>query len=222
MLRALLALVVFVRDTAAQLGQLLALPLSAPERLLWDRARVADFRGGDRRAFALIYEAYAGLLYARVLLPALRQPALAEDALADTFERAHGSLRSVSIADRSLFFWLARIARNRALDMHRRKQTERRSEDALQAHAAHALLPEPDPESALGLRDETELNVRRIDTALARLNPRYRRAVELRLLEEQPREICAQTLEVTVPTFDVLLLRALRALRRLMHGAGEP
>jgi RNA polymerase sigma-70 factor (ECF subfamily) len=217
MLRALLAqLVVLVRDTAGRLSELLALPLSAPERLEWERARLTDFRRGDKSAFALIYEAYAGLLYARVLLPALRQPALAEDALADTFERAHAGLGSVAITDRSVFFWLARIAKNRALDMLRRKQTERRAGDALEAHKESTLLPEPDPESALSLRDETERNAQRIDAALAGINPRYKRAIELRILQEQPREICAQLLEVTVPTFDVLLLRALRAMRQRM------
>ena len=48
---------------------------------------------------------------------------------------------------------------------------------------------------------------------LSRINPRYRRAIELRFFEEQPREACAQALDVQIGTFDVVLLRALRAFR---------
>ena len=49
---------------------------------------------------------------------------------------------------------------------------------------------------------------------LQALNPRYRRAIELRFLEEHPRERCAQLMEVKLGTFDVVLLRALRAFRK--------
>jgi RNA polymerase sigma-70 factor (ECF subfamily) len=49
---------------------------------------------------------------------------------------------------------------------------------------------------------------------LDKLNPRYRQAVTLRILEERSREQCAATLSVTVATFDVLLLRALRSFRK--------
>jgi DNA-directed RNA polymerase specialized sigma24 family protein len=44
--------------------------------------------------------------------------------------------------------------------------------------------------------------------------PRYRRAIELRLLEDLPRADCADRMEITIGNFDVLLLRALRAFRQ--------
>jgi RNA polymerase sigma-70 factor (ECF subfamily) len=46
------------------------------------------------------------------------------------------------------------------------------------------------------------------------LNARYRRAIELRFVEEFSREECAAALDVKIGTFDVLLLRALRAFRK--------
>jgi RNA polymerase sigma-70 factor (ECF subfamily) len=52
-----------------------------------------------------------------------------------------------------------------------------------------------------------------VGAVLGAINPRYRRALELRFLEERPRTECAQALAVTLGTFDVLLLRALRAFR---------
>lgn len=58
-----------------------------------------------------------------------------------------------------------------------------------------------------------------IARVLESINPRYRRAIELRFLEEQPREACATALGVTLGTFDVVLLRALRAFRAQWSAA---
>jgi DNA-directed RNA polymerase specialized sigma24 family protein len=52
---------------------------------------------------------------------------------------------------------------------------------------------------------------------LASVNPRYRRAIELRFLDDRSREDCARLMEVKLGTFDVLLLRALRAFRQQWH-----
>ena len=46
------------------------------------------------------------------------------------------------------------------------------------------------------------------------LQERYRTAIELRLVQELPREECAKRLDVTIGTFDVLLFRAVRAFRK--------
>lgn len=211
MLKLLLQLVLLGVEGFAKLG---GLALSSPERLEWERARLAAFGRGDRAAFGELYRAYAGVLYARILLPILRQPAAAQDALADTFERAHGKLHEVRIEDRSVFFWLARIAKNRALDMRRRASVERLAADRLERDFEPLALGEPDAESALSVRDETRAMASRIERVLERLHPRYGQAVRLRILEERSREACAVALGVTVPTFDVVLLRALRAFRK--------
>ncbi|MCB9624549.1 MAG: hypothetical protein H6723_14645 [Sandaracinus sp.] len=51
-------------------------------------------------------------------------------------------------------------------------------------------------------------------TCLDALNPRYRQAIELRFFDERERQDCADLLEVKLGTFDVLILRALRAFRK--------
>ncbi len=61
-----------------------------------------------------------------------------------------------------------------------------------------------------------------VATALARINPRYRRALELRFFEDQDRDRCAAALEVKIGTFDVLLLRALRAFRAAWLDSAAP
>ena len=56
---------------------------------------------------------------------------------------------------------------------------------------------------------------KQLHEALGTLNERYRRAIELRLIDERSREECAAALSVTVATFDVILHRALTALRKV-------
>ena len=188
--------------------------LDAEERLAWERAQIAAHLAGDPTALEALYRAYAGTLYARVLLPHLREPALAEDALADTFTRAHETLDRFRSSDRSVYFWLARIAKNRAIDLCRHSTLRRSAAGEVQLHFEQLKLSEPDPETALSLRAEARFASERVARVLAAIQPRYRRAIELRFFEEQTRENCAQSLEVKLATFDVLLLRALRAFRQ--------
>jgi len=210
MLRLLCQLILLGYQGAAELA---GLPLAAPERLAWERERLAAWKRGERSAFSDLYRAYAGLLYARVVLPLLKHPAAAEDVLADVFERAHGKLDTVRIEDRSIYFWLARIAHNRALDMKRRAKVERLATEKLEGGFVPLTAPPPSAESTLSMQDEERAVAARIKTALATLNPRYGEALRLRILEERSREHCAAALGVTVATFDVVLLRALRAFR---------
>jgi DNA-directed RNA polymerase specialized sigma24 family protein len=52
-----------------------------------------------------------------------------------------------------------------------------------------------------------------VSAVLGAINPRYAQAIRLRLLEGLERDDCARELGVTTPTFDVVLLRAVRAFR---------
>jgi len=54
---------------------------------------------------------------------------------------------------------------------------------------------------------------RNVQQLLAAISPRHRRALDLRFLQELPRQDCARSMQLTLGAFDVLLLRALRALR---------
>ena len=60
-----------------------------------------------------------------------------------------------------------------------------------------------------------------MEEALARLNPRYASAIRLRVLEEKPREEVAAELGATPATFDVLLHRAIAALKKALREAGS-
>ena len=60
---------------------------------------------------------------------------------------------------------------------------------------------------------------KRQEDVLAGIHVRYATVIRLRLCEEKPRAVCAAALGVSVETFDVLLLRAVRAFRK---AYGEP
>ena len=61
----------------------------------------------------------------------------------------------------------------------------------------------------------------RVERLLGRINPRYALAIRLRVLEERSREEAARELEVSVSTFDVVLHRAMAALRKALSAEGE-
>jgi RNA polymerase sigma factor (sigma-70 family) len=180
----------------------------------WEHRCVARAKKGDRQAFAELYEAFASPLYRRVLLPRLGDVAAAEDALAETFRTALERLDQFEHRGASLWSWLCRIAINKATDMYRVKDRTRRA----LVNFEGLLGPLREAPEAPGAAEETreaQARMRRaVGDVLDRLNPRYRRAIELRFFEERPREDCAEILEVKLGTFDVVLLRALRAFRR--------
>ena len=184
------------------------------QRLSWEAECVRRTRQGQLEGFGELYRAYAPHLYSQVLMPQLCNRAAAEDALSETFKSALERLESFKTHETSIYFWLMRIADNKAKDMHRaRKVTGRKLIDA--RRMLEPLLPPPkDPEALFRLAQQTDKVERLVETCLQSINPRYKRAIELRFFGDHPREHCARELDVTLGTFDVLLLRALRAFRR--------
>jgi len=186
-----------------------------------EEALVRRAQAGDREALRQLLGRHADALFARVILPRVGERATAEDILRATMVTAIEKLGGFRWQGRSIYFWLRQIAANKVIDHHRRNQRTQRLAQSLAAEPE----PNPDalsrsgPEAALIAREEQRQNGDRVRAALERLNPRYRRAIELRLLQELSREECAKQLEVTVGTFDVLLFRAVSSFRR---SFGEP
>lgn len=183
-------------------------------RLRWERKLIRRTLEGDERAFGDLYRAYAQSIFARVLMPRLGNRQAAEDALAETFRTAFERLESFESRDTSIYSWLARIAANKATDMHRVKQRTARALTSFE-QMLEPLRPEGSgPAAAMEAADELRVLREAIALVMERLNPRYRRAIELRFMEEKSREACAEAMAVKVGTFDVVVLRALRAFRR--------
>jgi RNA polymerase sigma-70 factor (ECF subfamily) len=200
-----------------------SIPVTFDDPAWLDRERrwLEAIAEGDTHAFDHLFSAYAEPLYRRILLPRLGDPAAAEDALAETFRKLMERSGQFRDQGKGLWPYLATIAANQARDLHRERSRRGQALASFEALLAPlvgsevAPLPDEGPDRA-----RVQAAVARV---LERLNPRYRRAIELRFFAEHSREECARLLEVKLGTFDVLLLRALRSFRqRWQEMVGAP
>jgi RNA polymerase sigma factor (sigma-70 family) len=188
--------------------------LNDSSRRRWEQECVTRALQGDAEAFGEIYDAYSERIYRRVLFTLLGNAAAAEDALAETFRVGFQRLGSYTPGEVSIYYWLAAIARNKALDMHRARKVTGRALASFEA-LLEPLALEPDSPEQLFERESSRQRLGvAVQSTLSQINARYREAIALRFLEDQSREACAARLGVKVGTFDVLLLRALRAFRK--------
>lgn len=196
--------------------------LNSPSRLAWEAKVLARAVKGDRDAMAELYTAFAEPIFAYVLMPKLGNRQAAEDALSETFRIGFERLAQFEQHNASVYFWFARIATNKALDMHRARRVSGRAVVNLEAQVGVLFEAPATPDALLfGELRRREFGLR-LQQALSRLNPRYREALELRFFKERTREQCAADIGVKVATFDVLLLRATKALRREWDELSPP
>ncbi len=176
-----------------------------------ERAVIERLQQGDRTAFATLYGWYGDRIYRQAILPRLPNRELAEDCLRETFRTALEKIDTFRPADRSIFFWLRRIAVNKAIDEHRRRRRDRDLEERVKAEPEPLTQRPPRPDRNLEIEDTAQM----VQASLSQLNPRYARALELRLLQGRSRAECAEAFDVTLGTFDVLLHRAAKAFRKV-------
>jgi RNA polymerase sigma-70 factor (ECF subfamily) len=181
----------------------------AVERELCERAKA-----GDKNALGKLLRTYGPILYRAVLLPRLGSEAIAQDALAETYARVVERFGQYEWQDCGVYPWLRVVALRIALDIlrARKKETLFDPDDI----AREIDRGETGPTLDVSILEARDLEAARakVDAALSQLNPRYERAIRLRVLEERPREEVAKELGVSVSTFDVVLHRALTALKK--------
>lgn len=175
---------------------------------------IEEARRGNLDAMRPILERYAQPLYGTVILPRLGDAASAEDVLRDTLATAVEKINRFTWQGKSIYPWLRQIAINKVYDVHRQSKRSRKLADAL----VHELPVETDSDTHADAQliadQERRAHRSRIDDTMDHIPERYRTAIELRLIQELPREECAKRLAVTIGTFDVLLFRAVRAFRK--------
>ncbi|AKT39734.1 ECF family RNA polymerase sigma factor [Chondromyces crocatus] len=186
------------------------------ERRLCERAAQ-----GDRVALGQLLRTHGPVLYRSVLLPRLGSEAVAQDALAETYARVVEKFGQFQWQNCGIYPWLRVIALRIALDMLRARKRETLFEPDDLQREIDASEAEPSGRADVELCEQRDLAEARtrVEVALGRLNPRYASAIRLRVLEERPREEVARELGVTVATFDVVLHRAMTALKKAL-GAG--
>jgi RNA polymerase sigma factor (sigma-70 family) len=176
-----------------------------------DQDLVRQAQAGDQGSLSTLLMRYGPPTYRSVLLPRLGSEALAQDALSETYAKVITKLHLFTWQDRGFYPWFRTIALHVALDhLRARKRLYLVSDEVLEAEAS------AEPAADLALQEERDAQAMRsqVTAALARINPRYAQVIRLRVLEELPREEAAKALDVTPSTFDVLMHRALAALKK--------
>jgi RNA polymerase sigma-70 factor (ECF subfamily) len=185
-----------------------------------DRLLVERAQAGDRAAIGQLLTQYGPGLYRTVLLPRLGSEAAAKDALGETYAKVVERIGQFRWQDVGFYPWLRTVGLRVALDhlRARKRLVLWEAEDV----AREVDLGESGPQADDRLQEQRdgELARAKVAAALGRINPRYAQAIRLRVLEERPREEVAETLGVTPATFDVLLHRAIAALKKDLSGDG--
>lgn len=147
-----------------------------PERLS-DEILAARVAQGDPAALEALYDRHASTVLG-VLLKVIGDRAVAEDALQETFWRLWKSASTYEVARGSFSSWLFRIARNLAIDAHRRMNV--RPQPMVGASDADALADRtPDPDTDVPEQAQMDLRNRQVRSALTALPRVQRQVIEL-------------------------------------------
>ena len=184
------------------------------QELAEEERLVAEAQRGNLDSMRPILERYAQPLYATVILPRTGDAATAEDVLRDTMMTAVEKIGRFTWQGKSIYPWLRQIAVNKVYDVHRRSKRSVQLADAMAKEMPQTTQPEAAADAMLIAAEEQVRNRERIGHAMQALSERYRTAIQLRLIDELPREECARRMNVTTGTFDVVLFRAVRAFRK--------
>ncbi len=177
-----------------------------------DDALVLQVARGDKLAFARLVERHGARLMA-LAVRIVGSRAVAEEIVQETFTRAWVAApgwRQKGEPARAFSAWLSRVATNLSIDQVRKPRTSA-IEDA-----PEPVDPAADAVDVLITREKLS----RLKAALAQLPPRQRAAIALTYDQGLSNIEGAAALETSVGAFELLLVRARRALRTAMTEDG--
>ncbi len=175
---------------------------------------------GDQKAYAGLMERYRDSIYF-IIQKMVKNAEDSDDLTMEAFGKAFSKLSSYS-PQYAFSTWLYRIAINNCIDFVRRKRVETFSldEDPIEEDGNNTnsnfesdLL---DPEAAL-IKEQRILHMRAV---LDHLNPKYRRLIELRYMQELSYEEITEELGLPLGTVKAQLFRAKDLLSNIM-GVGK-
>jgi RNA polymerase sigma-70 factor (ECF subfamily) len=171
-----------------------------------DNHLVTRAQGGDRQAFAALYDRHVDAIYRYALLRT-PSPELAEDLTEDVFLRALQSLSRYR-PDQPFRHWLYRIAHNRAVDEIRRYDQRNTSLEALDEQGWQVAGHGPSPlQAAITAED-----VRTVREALTTMSAEEQTVLTLRFVDDMAYQDVAPILGKSEGACRVLLHRALKKL----------
>jgi len=173
--------------------------------LVWLIGAVAK---GDQAAFERIYVATRAKLYG-VLLRILGKPELAEEVMQETYLKVWKMAHTFDPTLASPITWMVAMARNRAIDIvRRRSEVSIEDEPEAQNIAAESAPP-------LARREMTE-ELKRLLACLGKLDPEKQRIVLLAYYSGWSREQLSTKLDIPVNTIKTWLRRSLLEIRECM------
>jgi RNA polymerase sigma-70 factor (ECF subfamily) len=168
-------------------------------------------RDGDHAAFQTLYERTSAKLFG-VICRICDNRELAREALQESYVTIWQKAQLYDPAIASPISWMARIARNQAIDL-RRLRSERIS-DRSDPHDEDAISLEPDQVSML----EQSQTLRKLHECMTALSEESKSMVLLAYYEGWSREELAKKFERPVNTVKTALRRSLALLRECLDG----
>jgi RNA polymerase sigma-70 factor (ECF subfamily) len=163
---------------------------------------------GDAAAFERLYDATKAKLYG-VLLRILGRPELAEEVMQETYLKVWKMADKFDPLQASPITWMVAMARNRAIDIVR-KRAEISIEEEPEAQNVASDSPSP-----LARREMTE-ELKRLLGCLGKLDPEKQRIVLLAYYSGWSREQLSTKLDIPVNTIKTWLRRSLLEIRECM------
>lgn len=176
-----------------------------PAELVWLLAAVAK---GDQAAFERLYAATRAKLYG-VVLRILRRHDLADEVMQETYLKIWSSAGQFDPALAAPITWMVTIARNRAIDLIR-KRTEASIEEEPEAMEVAGDSPNP-----LARREMTE-DLRRMLACMGKLDSERQRLVLLAYYGGWSRDQLSVKFDKPVNTIKTWLRRSLAEIRECL------
>lgn len=158
----------------------------------------------NEKGLVFLYDAYSEALMG-IIISIVKSPKLAEEVLQQTFLKIWKGIDSYDPSKAKLFTWMARIARNTAIDQVRLKRSEYQSKtDVFQAKIHDQPIS----------MNEAILDIEKL---LSRLDEKYRVVLDLVYLKGYSHNEAAQLLNIPLGTVKTRLRAAISTLREIVQ-----
>jgi RNA polymerase sigma-70 factor (ECF subfamily) len=188
------------------------------DRAQKDSELVLSALAGNQRAYGKLMGRYRDSIFF-MIQKMVNNRNDAEDLTIEAFGKAFQNLSKYSV-DYAFSTWLYRIAINNCIDFIRKKRLETFSLDAGIEDDEGGKMNQniqsdtPDPEE-LYIKNQRILLMRGV---IERLNPKYRRLIELRYLKEYSYGEISKEMEIPLGTVKAQLFRAKELLSNILKG----
>ncbi|HUP56712.1 MAG TPA: sigma-70 family RNA polymerase sigma factor [Bdellovibrionota bacterium] len=185
------------------------------------RTWMLQVKGGDARAFRLLYERFKGPIMSYIH-SMVSDPALTEDLTQEVFLKVY-RVRETYEPSAQFSTWLWTIARNACIDQLRKASnreelvTKKDDEDSPSFDLESIEAPLPGAEAQLIERADQA----RVQRCIEGLSPQQREALLLRTQSELPYEEIARITGSSLSSVKSLIFRAKESLMKCLGGSNE-